>query len=299
MSVAEPWRIGPDDEGYPEQLTDLGEANGPVLFGLGKRGAVAGLERRSAVTIVGTRRPSAYGLRMAEELAADLAITGVVVVSGMAIGIDAAAHRGALAAEGVTVAVLAGGPDVVYPGRHRRLHAEIRERGAVIADRAPGSPVYKEGFPARNRLMAALAQVVVIVEAADPSGTLITAERAMELGRDLAAVPGQVGMRVAVGTNTRIKEGAALVRDAHDVLDLLAGVGATGPVRRGPTLEPHLAAACELLAAGASTPEKLAAAGHMEARDAAIALARLELLGYARRGEHGSYAPTGLRPVPD
>ena len=296
MNASASWRLAPGDEGYPEQLTDLGEADGPVLYGLGERGAVAGLDRHSAVTIVGTRRPSTYGLRMAEELAADLAITGVTVISGMAIGIDAAAHRGALASGGVTVAVLAGGPDVVYPGRHRRLHAEIRARGAVIADRAPGSPVYKEGFPARNRLMAALAQVVVIVEAAEPSGTLITAERAVDLGRDLAAVPGQVGMRVAAGTNARIKEGAALVRDVHDVLDLLAGVGATAPVRRGPPLEPPLAAACELLAAGASTPEKLAAAGRLEARDAAIALARLELLGYARRDELGSYAPTGLRP---
>ena len=296
MSTPEPWRLRPEDEDYPEQLADLGEAHGPVLHGLGERGAVAGLDRHSAVTIVGTRRPSAYGLRMAEELAGDLAITGVTVISGMAIGIDAAAHRGALACGGVTVAVLAGGPDVVYPTRHRRLHAEIRERGAVIADRRPGSPVYKEGFPARNRLMAALAQVVVIVEAADPSGTLITAERAIELGRDLGAVPGQVGMRVAAGTNARLKEGAALVRNATDVLDLLAGVGALAPVRRGPELEPDLAAACGLLAAGASTPEKLAAAGHMEPRDAAIALARLELLGYARRDEHGSYAPTGLHP---
>ena len=201
------------------------------------------------MTIVGSRRASAYGLRVAEGLAHDLAGCGVVVVSGMALGIDAAAHRGALDAGGRTIAVLAGGPDVVYPARHRGLHARICARGAVISDRPPGTRPQKHDFPVRNRLMAALASVVVVVEAAERSGSLVTANLALDLGREVGAVPGQVGIPVAAGTNLRIREGAALIRDAQDVLDLLGGVGTASVRRPAPELEPELEEILGLVAA--------------------------------------------------
>ena len=189
------WRLGPGDPGYPAQLLDLGEPGGPLIRGIGDRAALATLAPEGAVTIVGSRRASGYGLRVAEALAHDLAVCGVVVVSGMALGIDAAAHRGALDAGGRTIAVLAGGPDVVYPARHRGLHARIGDRGAVISDRPPGTRPQRHDFPVRNRLMAALASVVVVVEAAERSGSLVTANLALELGREVGAVPGQVGLR--------------------------------------------------------------------------------------------------------
>ncbi len=288
------WRLAPADPGYPSGLLDLGERGGPVLNGLGQREAVRCLEPGQAVTIVGSRRASAYGIRVAERLAADLAACRVTVVSGMALGIDGAAHRGALEARGRTVAVLAGGVDVVYPARHRRLHEQIRELGAVVSDRAPGTTPRKVDFPRRNRIMAALAGVVVVVEAAERSGTLVTANLALDLGREVGAVPGQVGMRVSAGTNERIREGAALIRDAQDVLDLLAGVGAGSPRRVGAPLEPALERVLDLVERGAGTPDRVALEGALSPAEAAIALARLELLGYLSREPLGGYAPSGL-----
>jgi DNA processing protein len=288
------WSIAPGDPGYPGQLADLGEPGGPVLHGLGVRERFAGLAPREAVTIVGSRRASGYGLRTAEHLAADLASAGVTVISGMAIGIDAAAHRGALAAEGTTVAVLAGGADVVYPARHAPLHRRIAASGAVVSDKPAGTLPRKQDFPARNRIMAALAEVVVVVEAAERSGSLITADLAQELGRDLAAVPGRVGTRTAAGTNQRLKDGAALVRDAQDVLDLLAGVGALGVRRCGPPLDAEVMRVLSCVTDGTATADAVAAELGVGARDASVALARLELLGYLARDLLGSYAPTGL-----
>ncbi len=221
----------------------------------------------------------------------------------MARGIDAAAHRGALAGAGLTIAVLANGPDVVYPAANRPLYERIVEEGAVISEHPPGTRPRKQDFPARNRIMAALGQVVVIVEAAQPSGTLITADLAAKLGRTVGAVPGQVGIRVAEGTNDLIKEGAHLIRDARDVLDLLFGVGADarlGELRRapgprpGPALEPPLRAVLELVASGASTVDRVAVGGRLGPREAAVTLARLELLGYVRADALGAYALTGL-----
>ena len=284
------WRLEPGDPGYPEQLLDLGEPVGPTIRGLGERGAVAALEPGETVTIVGARRASGYGLRVAERLAHDLAQCGVVVVSGMALGIDAAAHRGALDAGGRTIAVLAGGPDVVYPARHRGLHARIRARGAVISDRPAGTRPRRHDFPVRNRLMAALARVVVVVEAAERSGSLVTANLALELGREVGAVPGQVGLPVAAGTNLRIREGAALIRDAQDVLDLLGGVGTVSARRPQPELEPELDRILGLVQRGAASADAVALAGDLDPRDAAVGLARLEILGCVVRDGLGGYA---------
>jgi DNA processing protein len=290
------WRLAPADRGYPAQLADLGELDGPMLHGVGRRERVEGLAAEGTVTIVGSRRASSHGLQLAERLAADLATAGVTVVSGMAIGIDAAAHRGALSVGGATVAVLAGGPDVVYPTRHRSLHSRIVAEGAVVSDQEPRTVPRKHGFPARNRIMAALAKVVVVVEAAERSGSLITADLAQELGRELGAVPGRVGARCAAGTNQRIKEGAELIRDAQDVLDLLAGVGARSVDRRGPAIEPDAACVLGCLNDEISTVDEVAVATRLDGRRAALLLAGLELCGYVVRDQLGAYAPTGLEP---
>jgi DNA processing protein len=246
------------------------------------------------VTIVGSRRASSYGVRTAQRLGRELAAAGVTVVSGMALGIDAAAHRGALDGGGVTLAVLGGGPDVVYPQRHRVPYERILERGAAVSEHRAATTPRKAYFPARNRLMAALGKVVVIVEAAQPSGSLITADEAAKIGRSVGAVPGSVEARVAAGANALIADGAYVIRGARDVLDLLfgaggavpgSGLGAHGggrgsPIREGPALEPELRRVLDLVESGAATVDRVALGAGLGAREAALALARLELLGY-------------------
>lgn len=299
VNRAATWSARPGEPGYPPCLTDLGDRAPRQLHGVGDRGSVDGLAHDATVTIVGSRRASTYGLRVAEQLGQDLASAGATVVSGMAWGIDAAAHRGALAARGTTIAVLAGGADVPYPPSGRELYGRIVASGAAVSERAPGTRPERWSFPERNRIMAALAKLVIVVEAAEPSGSLVTARFAIDhLGRDVAAVPGQVGMRTAAGTNGLIADGAPVIRDAEDALDLLAGVGAAPIGRRGAPLEPDLAGALELVAAGASSADALTAAG-FDPRRAAIALARLELLGYVSADAAGAYSRTSLEPPTD
>ena len=184
------------------------------------------------MAVVGSRRPSPYGLEMARSLGRGLAAAGIVVVSGLALGIDAAAHRGCLEVAGVPVAVLAGGPDLPYPRSHRRLYAEVVATGLVLSEMPPGQRAFRWSFPARNRLMAGIAGMTVVVEAAEPSGSLITAEFAQDLGRVVGAVPGRVTARMAAGSNALLRDGAAVVRSPEDVLDDLLGAGAAS--RRAP-----------------------------------------------------------------
>jgi len=177
------------------------------------------------VAIVGSRKPSPYGEAVAEQLATDLAFAGVIVISGLALGIDAAAHRGALAGGGITVAVMGTGVDVVYPPSHAALADEIVAGGGALVSQFPdGALPRRHNFPARNVTMAALADAVVVVEAAQGSGALITAEAAAELGRDVLAVPGSVFSPLSTGTHGLIRDGAGLVQNARDVLAAL-GVG--------------------------------------------------------------------------
>jgi DNA processing protein len=282
------WRCAAGDEGYPACLGDL-PGDLPRLFGVGDQNALTALDHNLTVTIVGARRASAYGLRTAEQLAFDVTAAGLTVVSGMALGIDAAAHRGALRAGGATIAVLANGPDIAYPGTHRHLHEQIRANGAVVSEYPPGSEPRKHQFPERNRLMAALAKMVVIVEAALPSGSLITSDRAVELGRAVGAVPGRVDARIAAGSNQLLREGAAVIRDVRDVLDELLGVGAERRPARRPALEPLLAEVLDLVEGGARTVDQIAVDCGIEAGEAAVALARLELLGYVSAGPVGGF----------
>ena len=291
--TASVWRLPRGDEGYPAPLQDLDEPPA-ALHGIGDAGLVSGIGRNTAVTIVGSRHPSSYGLEVAEELGYLLAGAGLVVVSGMALGIDAAAHRGALDAAGPTIAVLGSGPDVVYPRSERRLYERITSVGAVVSEMPPGTVPGPGCFPKRNRIMAALGTMTVVVEAAQPSGSLITAEQAAKLGREVGAVPGRVTSRVARGTNALLAEGAGVIRDAQDVLDEWSASEpgrciATGRRSTRSWFSSHA------VADGASTPGAAAVAVGVAAADAAVGLARLELLGYLRADPAGRYERTSMR----
>jgi DNA processing protein len=215
-------------EGYPALLRDLPDPPA-ALFCRGRMELLTAVDDEPAVTIVGTRDATPYGIDVAGELGRGLGVAGITTISGMALGIDAAAHRGTLGACGATIAVLASGPDVAYPRRHGDLHRQIAASGLVVAELPPGQRPYRWSFPARNRLMAALARMTVVVEAGESSGTLITARFAEDLGRTVAAVPGRVSTRVAAGSNGLLRDGAPVVRDASDVLDELFGAGARPP----------------------------------------------------------------------
>jgi DNA processing protein len=174
------------------------------------------------VAIVGSRLPSPYGEAVAEQLAADLSRAGVIVISGLALGIDAAAHRGALTGGGITIAVMGTGVDVVYPAAHTKLAEDILAAGGALVSQFPdGTTPRRHNFPARNWTMASLSDVVVVVEAAERSGALITAEAALDLHKEVMAVPGSIFSPLSVGTHALIRDGAGLVQNARDVLSVL------------------------------------------------------------------------------
>ncbi len=198
---------------YPERLATLRDAP-PLLW---VRGDFARLES-PLVAVVGARRATGYGREASRQLAAALAAAGVGVVSGLARGIDAAAHRGALEAGGSTAAVLGCGPDEIYPPEHRRLAEALLERGAVLSEFPPGTPPRAHHFPLRNRIISALAAAVVVVEARPRSGSLITARHALEQGREVLVVPGPIDAPASEGSNRLLRDGAAPVLDVSDVL---------------------------------------------------------------------------------
>ena len=201
---------------YPAQLAAVPSAP-ETLYVRGRLVADDAL----AVAIVGSRRATPYGLEVAERLGSALGARGVTVVSGLARGIDSAAHRGALASGGRTIAVLGSGVDVIYPPENRRLAWRIAEAGAVVSQFAPGTRPLPYHFPERNRVIAGLALAVVVVEAAEKSGALITAGFAAELGREVLAIPGRVNSPESRGAHRLIQDGAALVHDADEVIAAL------------------------------------------------------------------------------
>jgi DNA processing protein len=281
------------DASYPRQLHDLGDPPA-LLHSTIAPDALADLCAGPSVAVVGTRRASAYGLEVARELGRGLAAAGVTVVSGLALGIDAAAHRGALDAAGPTVAVLGCGADRAYPRTNAALYERIRAEGAVIAELPPGQRPHRWTFPARNRIMAGLAQVTVVVEAAERSGSLITAAFAQDLGREVGAVPGRVTARMAAGANELLHAGAAPVRGAGDVLDMLFGAGNWQAGERSPAatrkaaLDPGLERILRAVEAG-DVVEEFARGAGLPAADVRAALGRLELLGLVRRDGLGAY----------
>jgi DNA processing protein len=199
----------------------LGELSRPVagLWYLGDPEALAGAPFRH-VAIVGTREASPYGIRVAERLATACARAGLVVVSGLARGVDAAAHRAALAAGGPTIGVQGTGVDVPYPASHRALHEALARQGTVLSEMEPGTPATPGCFPRRNRIIAALCHVTVVVEAGYKSGAINTAGQALELGRTVAAVPGRIDEERARGSNQLIRDGAQVIGDVDDLLSL-------------------------------------------------------------------------------
>ncbi|MGH2723303.1 MAG: DNA-processing protein DprA [Actinomycetota bacterium] len=207
----------PGDGEYPERLLDLPDPPA-CLFLRGRPPPGAGGRPEVAVAVVGARACSPYGREVAEGIGAGVAAAGVAVVSGAAIGIDGAAHRGALRVGGPTVAVLGSGIDTAYPQRHRGLIDRIAEAGSVLSEYPPGVKPEPRRFPARNRIVAGLARAVVVVEGAPGSGSLITAEFAQDLGRDVLAVPGPVTSPLSQAPHELIRDGGTLVRGAEDVL---------------------------------------------------------------------------------
>jgi DNA processing protein len=296
LASTDVWACCRHDGCYPRPLRDIGKQAPACLFGRGDPRRLDLLSADGRVTVVGSRRPSGHGRDTAVLLGSELAAAGLVVVSGMALGIDSCAHEGALAVDGATVAVLGSGPDVPHPARMRQLYGEIVRTGLVLAELPPGAEPRRWTFPARNRIMAALGELVVVVEARHHSGSLITADLAGELGRELGAVPGRVRTSSAAGTNQLLREGAQVIRSGQDALDSLLGAGAmkTRATATGPALEPELAEVLELVEGGATDLDAIARGSGLAAGEAAAALTRLELIGYVSVNGSGRYERTSL-----
>ena len=274
---------------YPDRLRDL--ADPPAVLHVA--GRLPGSAEADAVAIVGARKATPYGLAVARSLGRGLSASGVPVVSGLALGVDSAAHAGALEAPGPVVAVLASGADVPYPASSRRLYAEVVRRGCVLSELPPGFGPMRWCFVARNRLIAALSRVVVIVEAAERSGSLTTADFGAELGRTVGAVPGRITCRLAAGTNGLLQSGAPPVCGIRDVLHLLAdttgrpvAVPAEPPVPAD--LEPGLRRLLAAVEDGRGALGELACTPE-EAKVVLAGLGELEFRGLVHRTFGGRY----------
>lgn len=276
---------------YPQPLLQLDDPP-TVLFGAGRVEALEALRAEPAVAVVGSRRASPYGTEVAYALGRGLGASGVPVVSGLALGIDATAHNGCLDGGGLPLAVLACGPDVPYPRRHRSLHARVRHAGIVLAELPPGTEPFLWSFPARNRIMAGLARMTVVVEAAQPSGSLITSDFARDLGRSVAAVPGRVTSSLSRGTNELLRDGAVPVTATEDVLDELFGVGVRQPPSAAPAPDDPLLRAVVEAAEVSSSVEAIANAAGATTAEVRAALGRLEVDGHLVRRAFGGWERT-------
>jgi DNA processing protein len=270
--------IASGDADYPSPLAELPDPP-PVLFAIG---ALEHL-RQPCVAIVGTRRATSYGERVTFEIAGALARAGLSVISGMARGIDGVAHRAALAVGGSTIAVLGTGVDVAYPAAHRSLQAEIGERGVLLSEELPGDRASGGSFPKRNRIIAALARATIVVEAPHRSGALITAMHALDLNRDLAAVPGPIDIPQSAGSNALLRDGAIMIAEVADALTL---VGVSSPVGLASASsearalsDPTQRAVWHALESPAPDLDALAARASLPARRCLAAVSALELVG--------------------
>jgi DNA processing protein len=282
----------PGDLEWPSQLADLGDA---VPWALWVRGTVdLRLTALRSVAVVGARAATDYGTHVASVLGAELASHGWAVVSGGAFGIDAAAHTGALAARGVTVAVLACGVDVAYPPRHEALFARIAADGALVSEVAPGAAPHRTRFLVRNRVIAALTRGTVVVEAALRSGALATARDAERLGRPLMVVPGPVTSALSAGVHRELRAGALAVTSATEVIEAVGELGADlaprvdGPSRPRDQLDPLSRRVLDgVPARRAATLESVARTAGVTPAEASAALGLLELAGFVRSGPDG------------
>jgi len=287
--------LTPADAGYPALLREIASPP-PQLF---VRGNVDVLSLPQ-LAIVGSRNATPGGAETAHSFASHLAARGFCITSGLAEGIDAAAHRGALAARGRTLAVCGTGPDIVYPRQHENLANEIvAAGGAIVSEFAPGTPVFRANFPRRNRLISGLSVGTLVVEASVRSGALITARHAMEQGREVFAIPGSIHNPVARGCHQLIRNGAKLVETATDIVDELGGLLAglqlpDTPEREGLALEAPDSAAefAQLLAAMGWDPvdaDSLVARAGLTIGEVSSMLLMLELQGSVRALSGGRY----------
>lgn len=280
------WLLWPGHALWPPLLKEISSPPA-LLYG---RGQPADLSA-SQLAIVGSRRASRQGVHLAAQITSDLVTAGFVITSGLAYGIDAAAHQAALAAGGATVAVLGTGIDVIYPRRHRELFQAIVSRGTVVSELRLGTPPRPDHFPRRNRLISGLSAGVLVVEAALRSGSLITARLALEQNREVFAVPGSPASLQAQGCNALLRDGAALVESAADILAALGHWWHPPRPRSAPALpvlaEP-LASVHEVLAESLMAPEQLAGLCGQDSAVVAAALVELELLGLAEQ-QAGAY----------
>ena len=277
------WRwLPPADPEFPERLRSTAD---PPL-GLFVRGRLAGAP---AVAVVGSRAATPYGRQVARLLGEELARAGVVVVSGMARGVDARAHEGALAAAGSTWAIWGSGPDRLYPPEHARLAEAIADAGALLTEYPPGTPPLRHHFPERNRLIAGIADATVVVEAAAGSGALGTARQAVDEGREVFAVPGPIFSELSVGPNTLLRLGARPLVTARDVLEVVAPGAACGMAARAERSDDGWLLA-KLPAGTARTVDELAADTSVAMPVLLSELLRRELEGAVERLPDGRFA---------
>jgi DNA processing protein len=266
--------------GYPALLSAV--ADPPALLYCG--GTLTPADER-AIAIVGSRRASTQGIRFARKMARELAEQGLTVVSGLAHGIDAAAHQGALEGHGRTIAVFGAGLDVVYPGWNAPLAAAVRGSGAWVSEQPLGNPPLAHHFPRRNRIISGLSLGVVVVEAAERSGSLITAQMALDQGREVFAVPGLPGAYQSRGTHNLLRSGAKLVERVEDVLEELPRWGPAAAGRAGsgpaPELPPHLSGLWQALEESPLHIDEVADRSRAQPAETASGLMELCLRGMA------------------
>ncbi|HYW30008.1 MAG TPA: DNA-processing protein DprA [Gemmatimonas sp.] len=273
-----------DDADYPARLRELHDA--PAVIHV--RGTLY-TAHAPAVAIVGARNATGYGIRVAKALATACARAGVAVISGLARGIDGASHEAALAAGGRTVAVLGTGLDVVYPRAHARLQADVAAHGLLLSELSATSSGHQGSFPRRNRIIAALADITVVVEAGERSGSLITADYALELHRTVACVPNAIDVSGAVGSNALLKRGAEPILHPDDVLSLLKLTATPTP---GPLLDGDAASCWDALQKGARDSAAISRISGLSARASASALAALEIEGLVSIDLVGTVTPS-------
>lgn len=277
LSVKACWFSGP---GYPESLLPVPDPPG-ILF---HRGAASPGSLTPSVAVIGSRRCSLYGRRTARTLSRELASAGVAVVSGLARGIDAEAHMGALDGGGITVAVLGSGPDIIYPPEHGKLAARIIENGCLISEYPPGAEPARHTFPERNRIISGLSSAVVVVEAGEKSGTMITVGTALDQGRDVLAVPGEISRSSALGSNRLIRDGSGVVLETRDIL---RAIGVPDPPLAPPPCDDPV---LDHIRRRGATAEELSSLFGIPRREILEKLLALELEGLAVRRPGGVYS---------
>lgn len=271
------------DKSYSQLLREIPDYPGEIYC----RGDTGLLNFRPSVAIVGSRRATDYGLKQTRKIAFTLAKSGIVVVSGLALGVDAEAHRGALEAGGKTIAVLGCAIDEIYPAQNQSIGDKIlKSNNLIISEYPPGAVIYKTNFPQRNRIIAGLSQAVIITEAAEKSGALITAFLALDYNREVFALPGNIDRINSKGTNYLIKIGASCLTDASDVLDFFE-ISEKTKVQRN--LSPEEAKIVEFLSKEILTLDDILQKGRFDAPGLNVILMNMEIRGIIRRTLDGGY----------